>query len=155
MKYDVVIIGAGPGGIFAAYELVKEDKGLKVAVFEAGNELRKRKCPIDGNKIKSCIGCKTCSIMSGFGGAGAFSDGKLYTGTRDVNRRFILQEMIEAGAPAEIAYLSRPHVGSDKLPLISINLRRKIEALGGKFLYFPKISQIHNFSPTLYTILML
>ena len=53
MKYDVVIIGAGPGGIFAAYELVKEDKGLKVAVFEAGNELSKRKCPIDGNKIKS------------------------------------------------------------------------------------------------------
>lgn len=82
MKYDVVIIGAGPGGIFAAYELVKEDKGLKVAVFEAGNELSKRKCPIDGNKIKSCIGCKTCSIMSGFGGAGAFSDGK-YNITND------------------------------------------------------------------------
>lgn len=82
MKYDVVIIGAGPGGIFAAYELAVANKGLKVAVFEAGHELSKRKCPIDGDKIKSCIGCKTCSIMSGFGGAGAFSDGK-YNITND------------------------------------------------------------------------
>lgn len=76
MNYDVIIIGAGPGGIFAAYELVKEDKGLKVAVFEGGHTLQKRKCPIDGEKIKSCINCKSCSIMNGFGGAGAFSDGK-------------------------------------------------------------------------------
>ncbi len=76
MKYDVIIIGAGPGGIFAAYELMQHKPDLKVAVFEAGNELSKRRCPIDGEKIKSCIGCKSCSIMSGFGGAGAFSDGK-------------------------------------------------------------------------------
>ena len=74
MKYDVVIIGAGPGGIFAAYELVKECENLKIAVFEAGHELAKRKCPIDGDKVKSCIKCASCSIMSGFGGAGAFSD---------------------------------------------------------------------------------
>ena len=76
MKFDVIIIGAGPGGIFAAYELMKHKPNLKVAVFEAGHELSKRRCPIDGNKIKGCIGCKSCSIMSGFGGAGAFSDGK-------------------------------------------------------------------------------
>lgn len=76
MNYDVIIIGAGPGGIFAAYELTKESGDLKIAVFEAGNELSKRKCPIDGDKIKSCINCKSCSIMNGFGGAGAFSDGK-------------------------------------------------------------------------------
>ncbi|MBR6053245.1 MAG: FAD-dependent oxidoreductase, partial [Clostridia bacterium] len=72
--YDVIIIGAGPGGIWSAYEL--RDSGLRVGVFEEGNPLPKRKCPIDGDKVKSCIGCKTCSIMSGFGGAGAFSDGK-------------------------------------------------------------------------------
>ncbi len=76
MKYDVIIVGAGPGGIFAAYELVKTAPELKVAVFESGHPLHKRHCPIDGDKIKSCINCKTCSIMSGFGGAGAFSDGK-------------------------------------------------------------------------------
>ena len=76
MKYDVIIVGAGPGGIYTAYELIKRREGLKVAVFEAGHSLEKRRCPIDGDKIKTCIKCKSCSIMSGFGGAGAFSDGK-------------------------------------------------------------------------------
>lgn len=76
MRYDVIIIGAGPGGIFSAYELVKLKPELKIGVFEAGNSLEKRKCPIDGKKIKSCIHCKSCAIMNGFGGAGAFSDGK-------------------------------------------------------------------------------
>ena len=82
MNYDVIIIGAGPGGIFSAYELSKLSPELKIAVFEAGHALAKRKCPIDGEKIKSCIECKSCSIMSGFGGAGAFSDGK-YNITND------------------------------------------------------------------------
>ena len=75
-NYDVIIIGAGPGGIFSAYELAKLDKNLKIAVFEEGTSLEKRKCPIDGDKIKNCIHCKTCAVMRGFGGAGAFSDGK-------------------------------------------------------------------------------
>ena len=82
MNYDVIIIGAGPGGIFAAYELMQHKPEMKVAVFEAGHELAKRRCPIDGDKIKTCINCKSCSIMSGFGGAGAFSDGK-YNITND------------------------------------------------------------------------
>ena len=82
MNYDIIIIGAGPGGIFSAYELTRLDPTLKIAVFEAGHALAKRHCPIDGDKIKSCIGCKSCSIMSGFGGAGAFSDGK-YNITND------------------------------------------------------------------------
>lgn len=82
MKYDVVIIGAGPGGIFSAYELMKNSNDLKIAVIDMGTALANRKCPIDGDKIKSCIKCKTCSIMCGFGGAGAFSDGK-YNITND------------------------------------------------------------------------
>ncbi len=82
MKYDVIIVGAGPGGIFSAYELVNLNSNLKIAVFDSGHALHKRKCPIDGDKIKTCIGCKSCSIMSGFGGAGAFSDGK-YNITND------------------------------------------------------------------------
>lgn len=80
--FDVLIIGAGPGGIFTAYELVEKKPDLKIALFEMGHELKKRKCPIDGDKVKSCIKCKSCSIMSGFGGAGAFSDGK-YNITND------------------------------------------------------------------------
>ena len=82
MNYDVIIIGAGPGGIFSAYELTSKNTNLKIAVFEAGHALAARHCPIDGDKVKSCIGCKSCSIMSGFGGAGAFSDGK-YNITND------------------------------------------------------------------------
>lgn len=82
MKYDIIIIGAGPGGIFTAYELVQQDANLKIAVFEAGHALEDRHCPIDGDRVKSCVRCKSCSIMSGFGGAGAFSDGK-YNITND------------------------------------------------------------------------
>ena len=82
MKYDVIVVGAGPGGIFTAYELMEKKPEWKVAVFEAGHDLAHRRCPIDGEKVKSCIKCKSCSIMSGFGGAGAFSDGK-YNITND------------------------------------------------------------------------
>lgn len=82
MKYDIIIVGAGPGGIFTAYELTRRQDGKKIAVFEAGHPLHMRRCPIDGDKVKSCVRCASCSIMSGFGGAGAFSDGK-YNITND------------------------------------------------------------------------
>ena len=75
-NFDVIIVGAGPGGIFTAYELTRLAPELDIAVFEAGNPLEKRVCPIDGVKVKSCVHCPTCAIMNGFGGAGAFSDGK-------------------------------------------------------------------------------
>ena len=81
-RYDVIIVGGGPGGIYSAYELKKLAPQMRLAVFEEGHPLEKRRCPIDGEKIKACIKCKTCSIMSGFGGAGAFSDGK-YNITND------------------------------------------------------------------------
>ena len=99
MKYDVIIVGAGPGGIYSAYELTKTNPDLKIAVFEAGHELSKRHCPIDGDKIKTCIGCKSCSIMSGFGGAGAFSDGK-YNITNDFGGT--LHEHIGRGRAIEL-----------------------------------------------------
>ena len=68
MQYDVIIIGAGPGGIFSAYELSKLCPEKKIAVFEEGQPLEKRKCPIDGKTVKHCVGCPTCAIMNGFGG---------------------------------------------------------------------------------------
>ena len=75
-QYDVIIIGAGPGGIYSAWEMAMKKSELKIAVFEKGRELEKRKCPINGDTVKNCVGCPSCAIMSGFGGAGAFSDGK-------------------------------------------------------------------------------
>ena len=82
MKYDVMIIGAGPGGIYSAYELIRNRPDLKIAVLESGHKLEQRHCPIDGVKVTSCVRCTSCAIMNGFGGAGAFSDGK-YNITND------------------------------------------------------------------------
>ena len=76
MTYDVAIIGAGTAGVYAAYELTKKRPELKVLVLEAGADIYGRSCPIVAGKVKDCIHCKPCSIMAGFGGAGAFSDGK-------------------------------------------------------------------------------
>lgn len=75
-NYDVIIVGAGASGIFTAYELTKLNTTAKTLIIEKGNSLEKRKCPIDGKKIKSCIHCKYCNIMNGYGGAGSLSDGK-------------------------------------------------------------------------------
>ena len=75
-KYDVAIVGAGPAGSFAAYELLEKKPGLSVIVLESGKDINQRSCPIAQGKSTRCIGCTPCSIMRGFGGAGAFSDGK-------------------------------------------------------------------------------
>lgn len=75
-QYDVAIIGAGPAGTFAAYELIEKKPDLKIVVVESGHDIYQRVCPISAGKVKSCINCKPCNIMRGFGGAGAFSDGK-------------------------------------------------------------------------------
>ena len=74
-QYDVIIIGAGPGGIFCAYELLDKKPDLKVLIIEKGRSIEKRTCP--KRITKQCVGCKPCSITTGFAGAGAFSDGKL------------------------------------------------------------------------------
>lgn len=74
-KYDVIIIGAGPSGIFCAYELIEKRPDMRVLVVEKGRSIEKRACP--KRKTKVCVGCKPCSITTGFAGAGAFSDGKL------------------------------------------------------------------------------
>ena len=72
MHYDVAIIGAGEAGVFAGYELMKLRPELSVLVLEQGADIYSRQCPIVTGKVKSCIGCKPCAIMAGFGGAGAF-----------------------------------------------------------------------------------
>lgn len=74
-KYDVIIVGAGPCGIFTAYELVKTSYMAKVVIFEKGRDIESRECPKRVTNV--CSGCKPCNITTGFSGAGAFSDGKL------------------------------------------------------------------------------
>ena len=75
-KYDVIIVGAGPAGIFSAYELMVKNKDAKVLLIDKGHSIYDRKCPIIDNKSNKCIKCRQCSIMTGFAGAGAFSDAK-------------------------------------------------------------------------------
>ena len=114
MKYDVIIVGAGPGGIFSAYELMQKNEKLRVAVFELGEALKDRQCPIEKKKVKSCVKCKTCAIMSGFGGAGAFSDGK-YNITNDFGGT--LHEYIGASRAVELMeyvdQINMSHGGQD------------------------------------------
>jgi len=74
-NYDVIIIGAGPSGIFCAYELIEKKPDMKILMIEKGRSIEKRNCP--KRKTKVCVGCQPCSITTGFAGAGAFSDGKL------------------------------------------------------------------------------
>ena len=75
-KYDVVIVGAGPAGLFCAYELITKNKKLKVALIDKGRRAQTRMCPMKVNGGK-CVNCSVCQILSGYGGAGTFSDGKL------------------------------------------------------------------------------
>src|SRR4030067_2601463 len=75
-KYDVIIVGAGPAGIFSALELVNKKKSAKVLIVEKGRDIDQRKCPMMIKDV-SCKACPECALLSGWGGAGAFSDGKL------------------------------------------------------------------------------
>ena len=74
--YDVIIIGGGPAGLFTAYKLITNNKNLKILMLDRGLLAQKRKCPLSLNNTK-CLNCKPCGILSGYGGAGTFSDGKL------------------------------------------------------------------------------
>ena len=74
MKYDVVIIGAGPAGLFSAYELISKNKDLKIAVLDKGSRVKNRVCPMNKMGIP-CQNCNPCAILAGYGGAGTFSDG--------------------------------------------------------------------------------
>lgn len=76
MLYDVIIVGAGPAGLFTAYELIENNSKLKILLIDSGFKALKRNCPMI-NKKTECLHCKPCHIMNGFGGAGTFSDGKL------------------------------------------------------------------------------
>ncbi|MDW7667236.1 MAG: NAD(P)/FAD-dependent oxidoreductase [Bacillota bacterium] len=129
-----VIIGAGPAGLFCA--LVLAENNLKPIIIEQGKKVEERVKDIDTFWKTGELNIKS-NVQFGEGGAGTFSDGKLTTLVRDKENRSlkVLQEFIEAGAPEEINYIKNPHIGTDNLRKVVINIRKKIENLGGRF-YF-------------------
>lgn len=129
-----LIVGTGPAGLMAAYLLAS--CGCEPIIFDRGFDVSRRKQDID-NFQQSRVLNPESNYLLGEGGAGTFSDGKLYTRTRDSRIGFVLQTFVDAGAPPEIFYLKHPHIGSDILPVMVANIRKKIEAMGGRF-YFGK-----------------
>lgn len=131
-----IIIGAGPSGLFAALTLVQN--GIKPIVIEQGQPVEKRKETVDNFLAGSSLN-PLSNVQFGEGGAGTFSDGKLTTGINSPYCKKVLQEFVNFGAPEQILYLSKPHIGTDNLINIIKNMRNYIISQGGTFLFNTKV----------------
>ncbi|MCG9676783.1 NAD(P)/FAD-dependent oxidoreductase [Vibrio sp. Isolate24] len=137
-----VVIGFGPCGLFAA--LILAQAGFKPIVVERGKEVRERTKDTFGFWRKRTLNTES-NVQFGEGGAGTFSDGKLYSQVKDPNfyGRKVITEFVEAGAPEEIMYVSKPHIGTFKLVTMIEKMRAKIIELGGEIRFSTRVDDIH------------
>ncbi|MBQ6331870.1 MAG: hypothetical protein IJI34_03755 [Clostridia bacterium] len=137
----IVVVGLGPAGLFAALTLA--ENGYRPLVIERGRPIEERVKDVEtywSGSIREPD--PDSNVAFGEGGAGTFSDGKLTTRIRDPHIDGVLREMIACGAPDEIAYLAKPHIGTDRLRTVVGNLRKRIEAAGGEVRFSAKLADL-------------
>ncbi len=135
-----VIVGAGPAGLFAAYTLAMA--GTEPVIIERGSKIEKRVSDTE-NFFQNAVLDEESNIQFGEGGAGTFSDGKLTTGIKDIRIKKVLELFYEMGAPEEILYEAKPHIGTDILRKVIVNIRKTIIKMGGKFYFDTKLADIN------------
>lgn len=134
-----IVVGFGPGGMFAA--LLLAEMGLNPIVLERGGDVESRKKAVDLFWKEGKLDTEN-NVQFGEGGAGTFSDGKLTTRIKDPRCRKVLEALVEAGAPEEILYDAKPHIGTDLLQGVVQRIREKIISLGGEVRFFAKVTDI-------------
>ena len=144
-----VIIGFGPAGMFCALILARLN--LNPIVIEYGKKVDERIKDVEKFWHTGILDTSS-NVQFGEGGAGTFSDGKLNTGTKDIRSRFILSEFVKHGAPEEILYLAKPHIGTDKLRSVVKSIRKEIESLGGDILFQTKFCGFKTKNNKIYSI---